>query len=259
MSLARRDHSTHIIHYTLIAHTDLITHIELRAPEISIHLPLTLSSRYMSLIHEYERSGNLLFRYRGQIPLIFFILAAPVILFSDYSWYGPLDGFSLTILSILVSLAGIIVRAYTIGTTPAGTSGRNTQEQVADALNSTGIYSLVRHPLYLGNYLMWAGLLLFTGHFWFIISISLVYWLYYERIMFAEERFLEKKYGQVYTDWSMTAPAFFPRLKGFRKPSIPFSLKSVFRREYSGWLATAIGFAFIDILRQYNISHVFHF
>ena len=207
----------------------------------------------MSLIHEFERSGNLLFRYRGQIPVVFFLLAAPVVLFSEQSWFSGKGGMVITIVSVVVSLTGLIIRAYTIGTTPAGTSGRNTQQQVAEALNSTGIYSVVRHPLYLGNYLMWAGLLMFTGNFWFFAIISLVYWLYYERIMFAEERFLEGKYGQKYIDWSMTAPAFFPRLHGFRKPSIPFSMKSVFRREYSGWLATAIGFAFIDVLRQYAI------
>lgn len=208
----------------------------------------------MSLIHEFERSGNLLFRYRGQIPVIFFIIAAPVVYFSSYDWMGRQQELLLAVFSVLLSLSGIMVRAYTIGTTPAGTSGRNTEKQVADQLNSTGIYSVVRHPLYLGNYLMWAGLLLFTGHFWFITLISAVYWIYYERIMFAEERFLEGKYGEKYVEWSMTAPPFFPRLSGFVKPSIPFSMRSVFRREYSGWLATAFGFLFIDLLRQYGID-----
>ena len=87
------------------------------------------------------------------------------------------------------------VRSYTIGTTPRGTSGRNTEEQVAEQLNSSGIYSTVRHPLYLGNYLMWIGIVLFTKSISFTIIVSLMYWLYYERIMFAEERFLERKFG----------------------------------------------------------------
>lgn len=208
----------------------------------------------MSLIHEFDKSGNFLFRHRGQIPVLFFLLAAPVILFSNYDWLSQNREILLSIIAVLISLLGIIVRAYSIGTTPAGTSGRNTDKQVADQLNSTGIYSVVRHPLYLGNYLMWAGLLVFTGHLWFIAVISLLYWIYYERIMFAEERFLEGKYGQTYIDWSMQAPAFIPCFKKFRKPSIPFSLRSVFRREYSGWLATALGFAYIDVLRHYTMS-----
>ncbi|MGB8874133.1 MAG: hypothetical protein WCC75_12145, partial [Desulfobaccales bacterium] len=44
------------------------------------------------------------------------------------------------------------------GLPPRGTSGRNTQGQVAETLNTTGIYSLVRNPLYLGNFLIWLGL-----------------------------------------------------------------------------------------------------
>ena len=32
------------------------------------------------------------------------------------------------------------------------TSGRNTHDQVADSLNTSGIYSIVRHPLYVGNF-----------------------------------------------------------------------------------------------------------
>lgn len=204
----------------------------------------------MSLIHEFERTGNFLFRYRGQIPVVFFLLAAPVVCFTDYPWLNASNEIILILLALGLSISGIVIRAYTIGTTPAGTSGRNTEAQVAEQLNSTGIYSVVRHPLYLGNYLMWAGLLVYTGHFWFVGIISLVYWIYYERIMFAEERFLEKKFGQAYVDWSLTAPAFFPRLRQFIKSSIPFSFRSVLRREYSGWAAAAFGFFFIDSLRM---------
>ena len=57
---------------------------------------------------------------------------------------------------------GFLFRAWAIGTTPAGTSGRNTKEQVAEVLNSTGIYSIVRHPLYVGNYFMWIGIVAYV-------------------------------------------------------------------------------------------------
>ena len=60
--------------------------------------------------------------------------------------------------SVIICIVGFLVRFYTIGTTPKGTSGRNTQEQVADVLNFDGMYSMLRHPLYLGNYLIWFGL-----------------------------------------------------------------------------------------------------
>lgn len=206
----------------------------------------------MALIHSFERSGNFLFKNRSFIPVVLFLLAVPVVYFTAYYFPDERMQTAVTIFAIVLSFAGLVVRAITIGTTPAGTSGRNTKEgQVAEELNTGGIYSTIRHPLYLGNYLMWIGIVIFTFNLYFIIIVSLAYWLYYERIMFAEERFLEKKFGKPYLDWSLTAPAFVPSFKNYRKSKLVFSIKSVFRREYSGVLATVFGFAFIDNLRFY--------
>jgi hypothetical protein len=69
--------------------------------------------------------------------------------------------------------------------------------------------------------------------------------------MFAEERFLETKFGKAYMDWSLTAPAFIPCFKNYKAAKMIFSIKSVLRREYSGVLATVIGFTFIDNMRHY--------
>ena len=208
----------------------------------------------MALLDSFEKSGNYLFRYRGQAPVILFIAAVPVI------WYtgeAGLNGFWQRIISIaciVVSLSGFWIRAYTIATTPKGTSGRNTQGQVADSLNTSGIYSMVRHPLYLGNYLIWAGMVGFTYNIWFFIILSLAFWIYYERIMFSEERFLERKFGKEYLTWAEKVPAFLPDFHKYTKSMVGFSLKSVFRREYSGLLATVTGFAFIDHMRYFFLN-----
>ncbi|MFH0864821.1 MAG: isoprenylcysteine carboxylmethyltransferase family protein [Bacteroidota bacterium] len=208
----------------------------------------------MALIHSFEKSGNMLFKYRGQIPVILFLLAIPVLHFTDYTFLTEKLILVYSIISVIISLSGFLIRAYAIGTTPKGTSGRNRDEQVAESLNTTGIYSVVRHPLYLGNYLMWIGIVVFSFNIYFIIIVSLLFWIYYERIMFAEERFLEKKFGDVYLDWSKRVHTFFPAFGKYIKSSFPFSFKSILRREYSGLAATAISFAFIDILRIYFIT-----
>lgn len=205
----------------------------------------------MALLHSFEKSGNFLFRHRGEIPLLLIIAAIPVIIFTDYSWLAPDLKRILTLLSVVVSMLGFVVRAWSIGTTPRGTSGRNTDKQVAETLNKTGVYSLLRHPLYLGNYLMWIGIVAFTFNIYFIIIVSLAFWLYYERIMFAEERFLERKFGEEYMKWSKQVPAFVPNFRNYIPGMIPFSLKSVFRREYSGFLAAVSCFVFIDLFRYY--------
>lgn len=142
----------------------------------------------MALIEEMERSGNWLFRRRSFLPLVLFAAAIPVVYLSvpccqdgrfeaTWFWAGCLS----------VSFLGQIIRAITLGYTPRGTSGRNTKEgQVAETLNTRGIYSTVRHPLYVGNFFMWMGIVLFADSPWFSIVVALAFWLYYERIMFAE-------------------------------------------------------------------------
>lgn len=212
----------------------------------------------MALIHSLETSGNYLFRNRGHIPVILFLIAVPIVYITDISYLNDTWKMVIQIVAVCLSIAGFIIRAITIGTTPAGTSGRNTREgQVAEQLNTQGIYSIMRHPLYLGNYLMWIGIVFFTYNLYFVLIVSLGYWIYYERIMFAEERFLEKKFGASYLDWSLKSPAFFPAFKNYKKSLIPFSCKSVLRREYSGVLATVFGFAFIDNIRYYFEKHAF--
>lgn len=213
----------------------------------------------MALTDSLEKNGNILFKYRGQIPAMIFLIALPFIYFTDYRFFldqseSSQKVISLIVLisSILVSLTGFCIRAYTIGTTPRGTSGRNTDKQVAKVLNTNGIYSVVRHPLYLGNYLMWAGLLLFTMNIPLMIIISLLYWLYYERIMYAEEAFLTRQFGDDFLSWSRKVPAFLPKWKNFKKSDIPFSMKAVLRREYSGFFSIILAFTIVDYGLQFT-------
>jgi protein-S-isoprenylcysteine O-methyltransferase Ste14 len=215
----------------------------------------------MALIHSLEKNGNLLFKYRGQIPVVLFLISVPAVYFTNYDFLSQCSGLDLILLIVaaLVSLAGQVIRAIAIGTSNKNTSGRNTKEQVAEALNTKGIYSTVRHPLYLGNYFMWIGIVMFTFNIWFVLSVSLLFWLYYERIMFAEERFLERKFGESYLDWSLKVPAFWPSFKNYEKGEIPFSIKTIMRREYSGITATILGFVFVDVLRESFAKEAFEF
>lgn len=206
----------------------------------------------MALLHSMEKSGNVLFKYRGQIPVILFLAAVPVLFFSDYDCImeNKWIFWSLAGLCFVVSFIGQWIRAVAIGKSHKNTSGRNTKEQVAEALNTKGIYSTCRHPLYLGNYFMWIGIVMYTFNIWFVLCVTLAFWLYYERIMFAEERFLERKFGDDYVNWSLKVPAFIPSFKNHVPTEIKFSMKTILRREYSGITATILGFVFIDIIRD---------
>jgi len=191
----------------------------------------------MALIHQMTDTGAWLFRWRSFLPLLlvlFYLLLVPQHVLPDR--VGSLgDGWKL--LCLVITLLGLGIRDFTIGFTPAGTSGRNTKVQKANSLNTTGIYSVVRHPLYLGNFFMWMGVVMVTGHSWFVLLTALVFWLYYERIILAEERFLSERFGDVFRNWASRTPAFIPRLSGYVSPSLPFSFRTVLRREYNGMFA----------------------
>ena len=101
----------------------------------------------MALIHSFEKSGNTLFRNRGQMPVILFILAIPVIYFTDYSYINNSMAMALTIAAIVISFIWFCYSCICNSHYPKGTSGRNTNEQVAESLNTSGIYSMLRHPL----------------------------------------------------------------------------------------------------------------
>ncbi len=210
----------------------------------------------MALQEEFESQGIWLFRYRGSLPIIILIVA---IYFYIQSQLNPtLNCFQseqavayFEYFCLAISLLGLYIRCYTVGHTPNNTSGRNVTEQVADTVNTTGIYSTLRHPLYLGNFFMWLGPALLTQNWWFNIAFGFFYWVYYERIMFAEEQFLRKKFGNMYTDWAAKTPAFIPSFKKFVKPNLPFSWKKVIKKEKNGLAATFLIFALFNIAGNY--------
>ena len=93
----------------------------------------------MALIHSFESSGNLLFKYRGQFPIVLFLLCIPYVYATDYKEIIIPSQRILLFLGIAFCVLGFFIRAITIGTTPKGTSGRNTEKQIAEQLNTFGI------------------------------------------------------------------------------------------------------------------------
>jgi protein-S-isoprenylcysteine O-methyltransferase Ste14 len=216
----------------------------------------------MPLQQEWLAQGNFLFRYRSFLPVVLLPLALLVIYNNVRirpELYCLCSFCMYDALIVLVGLIGLLIRIVTVGHTPANTSGRNTTEgQVADTVNRTGIYATVRHPLYLGNYLMWLSIAMVTKDIWFVIAFTLAYWLYYERIMYAEESFLTGKFGSIYTDWASITPAFIPDITKWTKPSIPFSIKKVLKKEKNGlfalFLLLAVLYIWIDYLKSGDVQ-----
>jgi protein-S-isoprenylcysteine O-methyltransferase Ste14 len=189
----------------------------------------------MSLRTELEQSGSWLFRHRSYLPLL--IIPIFVICLYSFTWLGNshFENEIWQVGCLAISFLGLAVRIITVGRAPLGTSGRNTREQVANTLNSTGIYSIVRHPLYLGNYLIMLGFALWPHIWWLALLTTCIYALYYERIMLAEEAFLRQRFGETFEKWSAQTPAIIPRLRGWKPSPVPFCWRTVAQREYNAF------------------------
>jgi len=214
----------------------------------------------MLLKKHLEVSGNYFFRWRSYLPLImvvFFLAALP-----NFSY--PLDDHLLDLIweifCLTISFLGFFIRIITVGCTPQKTSGRNTNKgQVADYLNTRGMYSIVRNPLYLGNFFVGLGISLFLRIWWVSFIYALLFMIYYERIILAEEAFLEKKFKQQYTEWASKTPVFFPKFSRWQTPDLPFSFKKAIRKEYHGFLAIILSLFALEVVSDFYLHHYFYF
>jgi hypothetical protein len=130
------------------------------------------------------------------------------------------DG-ALKILGVGFAAAGEVLRFWTLGLVPEGTSGQGYAFE-ASALNTRGPYAYVRNPLYLGNLGICTGLLLIANNAWtYAIGLGFFFAEYFF-IIRAEESFLRQKYGRRYEEYMAQVPRWVPRLR----PSEPGKLRS---------------------------------
>ncbi|WP_437224236.1 methyltransferase family protein [Planctomicrobium sp. SH661] len=211
----------------------------------------------MALREHFESSGNWLFQRRSFLPFLLFLLLIPALPEIHRPWGSAHLQRVWELIAFAVSLSGLMIRCLVGGLVPAKTSGRNTAGQVAETLNTTGVYSVVRHPLYLGNFLMWLGISLFCFVPWMTVTFVLCFWLYYERIMFAEEEYLRSRFGAAFETWAEKTPAFIPRISQWKSSNLPFSFRTMLRKEYTGLFGIAVAFLCMDQFEQWIMTRQF--
>jgi len=136
------------------------------------------------------------------------------------------------ILCVMLALGGFAIRVVTVGFAAPGTSGRNTRAQKARTLNTTGPYSVVRHPLYLANSVIAVALSLFP-HTWAAPpAVAALALAYYAVIARREEAFLQERFGAAFDVWAERVPPVVPDVTRWVPPDRPFQWRAVVRREF---------------------------
>ena len=104
-------------------------------------------------------------------------------------------------------------------------SGNKSQEIITD-----GPYSMVRHPLYFFSFIGGVGIGLVSENLLILALIVVFYVTYYPFTIFAEEKKLENKFGQVYLEYKRKTPRFLPKLSLYKGPHLYTIKADVFVR-----------------------------
>jgi protein-S-isoprenylcysteine O-methyltransferase Ste14 len=209
--------------------------------------------------HDWRlRAGNVLFKYRSFTPLP--VLALVFLLFRPLDM-GSLNGWMIAG-GLFLSLAGELIRILAVGFSYAGTSGRENFLK-AESINSTGVYSLSRNPLYIGNILIFSGLLVVFSNGYALVMVMLFLVAQYHFIIRAEERFLDNRHGKAYREYCREVPRIFSGFRRYTKPATAFNLRKVIFKENDSLFNLIMVFILILVIREltfYNsVNHAVQF
>jgi protein-S-isoprenylcysteine O-methyltransferase Ste14 len=171
--------------------------------------------------------GNFSFRYRGYllpIAIILLIIPSPD-LTPDYPRIA-LAGFC-------VALFGQFIRIGTIGFDYIIRGGKD-HKVYAERLVQGGAYSLVRNPMYVGNFFLLMGLAL-ASNSWLFVLVGVPLSLFmHKAIIAAEENFLRNKFGAEFDTYCANVPRWVPRLSrwGVAFKGMRFNWTRVLAKEY---------------------------
>ncbi|CAN7616275.1 phospholipid methyltransferase [Ensifer sp. ENS07] len=178
--------------------------------------------------------GNFLFRFRNQlfpaIIVVLFLLMPPPALVLD----NPLLTLAKDAVAILVILAGLALRATVVGYKYIQRGGLKKRVYAKD-LVTEGMFGVCRNPLYVGNMLLYCGVFLLHGNpLLIVIGIGLFAFMY-QCIVYAEEAFLLRTFGEAYQVYCRDVPRWALRLSNFSQSTegMAFNIRRVVGKDYS--------------------------
>jgi protein-S-isoprenylcysteine O-methyltransferase Ste14 len=194
------------------------------------------SSAPQTIVHPQTGIGVWLRRYRRYLPVPFAVVCVvwlrPVMLGGS-----PVLDTVTDVLGVLVCALGQWMRMWAWGSN--ATVGKW-------GVRDRGPYTLMRHPLYTGNFLIAAGLVIIFNNPWAYLLLLAPFAYLYHVITDMEEKRMHRRFGEDYRHYEgMDVPRFFPawgNLGAAIRSTRPFGWKFAWRKEYEsccGWIAGA--------------------
>ena len=167
--------------------------------------------------------ANFLFKYRSYTPIP---LALYILINSNFQIQNLIIGLTLIFIGELlriwaVSYAGGITRTTKVG---------------APSLCTTGPYSYTRNPLYIGNMIIYTGVVYVAGSY-NILSMLIITWTFfiiqYYLIIKLEQNRLIEIFGKDYKAYMDNVPILFPRLSPWinKDKYVPMKLLNTIKTE----------------------------
>ncbi len=166
---------------------------------------------------------NILFSNRSFTPIPMVLM---IIYFSDpiisYVFYG-----------LFLLIIGELIRMYSVSYAGGVTRTMNVG---APELCTAGPYSRTRNPLYIGNILIYLGVVLIAGgkYLSILFLIVIIFFVFqYSMIISLEEEKLKKLFNNRYEEFCNNVPRIFPRLKPWKNVDSrkPLNIKKVIKTE----------------------------
>ena len=113
----------------------------------------------------------------------------------------------------------------------------------AERVSTGGPYRFMRHPLYIGSFLMGLGVTLMALAWGFVPLFVAVFLIMYVPKALREEAYLSGRFGDAYATYASAVGAVFPRFaRGVGPETVPsrFEWRRVWRhREWHTWIGVA--------------------
>ena len=168
-------------------------------------------------------TGNFLFKYRSYTPI-------PLALYILYNSHPEIQN---VLIGFILIAIGESLRMWSVSY--AGGITRTTNVG-APSLCTSGPYGYTRNPLYIGNMIIYSGVVFVAGSL-NIFSMLIVTWAFfiiqYYLIINLEQNTLIDIFGKEYKNYMNNVPIFFPRLTSWKNKDkyVPMKFSKTIKTE----------------------------